>query len=307
MFIATYYVVIHGTTAASRQFAALKTFWSVFTLGISRVQGRSFEYLSRLGLFTNDIVIKLIQPSRIVSFIGRDSRRALLCRRAGVREIQFVEAIFGLQVGLSLLCLVTGFLALVLLPGSSFTWVHIFGLLALPVAGYYVPELYLNAKVKARQRSMATSFPDALDLIMICVESGLSLDASIQRVGDEFRRSCPALYDEFRLLTLELRSGVPRAAAFQNLASRIDLRDISNVIVTLTQADRFGTSLSDAVRVQAEQLRLHRKLTAEEHASKISTKLLFPLVFCLFPSLFLVLLGPAILTILESFPMLTRP
>lgn len=170
-------------------------------------------------------------------------------------------------------------------------------LLVLGALGYYLPNFFLARRIRARQRELFEAFPDAMDLIMVCVEAGLSLDAAIGRAGEEIRLRCPELADEFHLVTLELRAGATRERALRNLALRTGLEEVGNLVAMLVQADRFGTNVADSLRVHSDTLRTKRRLRAEEAAAKIPLKLLFPLIFCIFPSLLLVLLGPAFIRI----------
>ncbi|MEN7530917.1 MULTISPECIES: type II secretion system F family protein [unclassified Cupriavidus] len=171
---------------------------------------------------------------------------------------------------------------------------------AAAVAGFYLPDLVLRHKVRRRQREIFESFPDSLDLIMVCVEAGLGLDAAVLRVVEEMRSARPAMAEEYELLTLELRAGLPREKAMRNLASRTGVEDVSMLVAMLIQADRFGTSVADSLRVHSDMLRTRRHMLAEERAAKIGTKILFPLIFCIFPSLFVVLLGPAAIQVITA-------
>ena len=166
--------------------------------------------------------------------------------------------------------------------------------------GYYVPNLLLNHVVKTRQRDIFESFPDALDLMTVCVEAGLAMDAALARVANEIGLKSVVLAEEMQLVTLELRAGSAKEKALRNLALRTGVEDVDALVTMLIQADRFGTSIADSLRVQSEQLRTKRRQRAEEHAAKISLKLLFPLIFFIFPSLLVVLLGPAILNLSRS-------
>lgn len=150
-----------------------------------------------------------------------------------------------------------------------------------------------------RGREVRRYFADALDLILICREAGLGLDAAIQRVGEEMATYCPPLHAELQRLGLEIRSGVPRATAFDNFSSRVGEPEVETAMRAMIQADRFGTNVSDALRVQGELLRINRRLRAEERAARIPTQLLFPLIFLIFPSLLLVLVGPASLAVMN--------
>jgi len=173
-------------------------------------------------------------------------------------------------------------------------------LIAAAAVGYYVPDFILKRKVAARQREIFESFPDALDLMTVCVEAGLAMDAALARVGAEIGLKSPVLAEELQLVTLELRAGSAKEKALRNLALRTGVEDVDNLAKMLIQADRFGTSVGTALRVQSEQLRTRRRQLIEENAAKISTKLLFPLIFCIFPALLVVLLGPSVLQIMRS-------
>ena len=166
-------------------------------------------------------------------------------------------------------------------------------LLLSAAAGYVAPVVLYRVKISQRQRALLDAFPDALDLMLICVESGLALDAAIQRVALEIRSRSPVLAEELSVLSAEIRAGSPREQAMRRLAMRTGLPEVQSFVTLIVQADRFGTSIGDALRVQSDALRTTRRLRAEERAAKVPVKLLFPLVFCIFPALFTVLLGPA--------------
>ena len=166
--------------------------------------------------------------------------------------------------------------------------------------GYYLPNLVLNHVVKTRQRDIFESFPDALDLMTVCVEAGLAMDSALARVANEIGLKSAVLAEEMQLVTLELRAGSAKEKALRNLALRTGVEDVEALVTLLIQADRFGTSIADSLRVQSELLRTKRRQRAEEQAAKISLKLLFPLIFFIFPSLLVVLLGPAILNLMRN-------
>jgi tight adherence protein C len=171
--------------------------------------------------------------------------------------------------------------------------------LVLAALGYYLPNLILHRLVFVRQRELFENFPDALDLMTVCVEAGLGLDAAIGRVGEEMAIKSQITSEEFRLVGLELRAGASRERALRNLAMRTGLEDIDSLVAMLVQADRFGTSVAESLRVHSEGLRTKRRLIAEEKAAKLAVKLLFPLIFTIFPSLLLVLLGPAYISVVR--------
>jgi tight adherence protein C len=170
-------------------------------------------------------------------------------------------------------------------------------LLVVAAVGYYLPNIILRRMVFVRQREIFETFPDALDLMTICVEAGLAMDAAIARVADEIKLNSPTLSEELHLVTLELRAGASKEKALRNLALRTGVEDVDILVAMLIQAERFGTSIGASLRVHADGLRTKRRQRAEEAAAKIALKLLFPLIFCIFPSLLLVLLGPAFIQI----------
>ncbi len=170
-------------------------------------------------------------------------------------------------------------------------------LLLLAAIGYYLPNAMLARLVMRRQRELFEAFADALDLMRVCVQAGLGMDAAIERVGSEMALESPALAEEFHLVSLELRAGASRADALRNLALRVSIEDIDAMVAMLVQADRFGTSISESLRVHSESLRTKRRLIAEEAAAKLPVKLLVPLIFCVFPALLTVLLGPAMISV----------
>ena len=164
-------------------------------------------------------------------------------------------------------------------------------------AGYYLPDTILKRKIAARQRDIFESFPDALDLMTVCVEAGLAMDAALARVANEIGLKSEILAEELQLVTLELRAGAAKERALRNLAMRTGVADVDALVTMLIQAERFGTSIADSLRVQSDLLRTKRRQRAEEQAAKIALKLLFPLIFFIFPCLLVVLLGPAFIQI----------
>lgn len=172
---------------------------------------------------------------------------------------------------------------------------------AAAAAGYYLPEAVLSLRIRHRQRELLHAFPDALDLLRLCVQAGLGLDAAIERVGREMRHARPVLSEEFALTGLALRAGSSRAEALRNLSQRVGLKGIDALVSMLIQADRFGTSVSESLTVYADALRTQRRLRAEEAAAKLPVKLLFPLIFCVFPALLTVLLGPVVIMLARQF------
>jgi tight adherence protein C len=216
---------------------------------------------------------------------------------AGYRGDAAVMAYFGAKTLLAILFPVIAYVYLIVGGGRLGTSSMLLILLSSGAIGYYLPNVVLSRLVFVRQREIFENFPDAADLLMVCVEAGLGLDAALVKVTDEMRLKSEALAEELHLVSLELRAGGSREKALRNLALRTGVEEVNTFATMLIQADRFGTSIGDSLRVFSDELRTKRQLRAEEKAAKIPLKLLFPLVFCIFPSLMLVLLGPAFIQI----------
>lgn len=175
--------------------------------------------------------------------------------------------------------------------------------LAASALGFYLPNLVMTRLVESRQRKLFEDLPDALDLMTVCVEAGLGLDAAMMRVTQEIGVKSHTLKDEFDMVLLELRAGSGRDKALRNLSLRTGVEDIDTLAAMLIQADRFGTSVGDSLRVYTDNLRTKRRLRAEEQAAKIALKLLFPLMFFIFPTLLAVLVGPSAIQVMRQlFP-----
>lgn len=159
--------------------------------------------------------------------------------------------------------------------------------------GFYLPGLFLNLRISGRRDRIMKGFPDALDLMVVCVEAGMGLDAAISRVGEEIKYASPELGEEFRLLSLELRAGKPRRDAMKNFADRIDHEDVASLVSLIIQTDKFGTEVARSLRVYSDSMRTKRLQRAEEKAQKLPTKLIFPLMFFIFPVIMIAILGPA--------------
>ena len=191
--------------------------------------------------------------------------------------------------------LVGGSLLLVL--GFSKWYVAMLG----AAMGYVAPSMWLGRQTALRQKQIRNGLPDALDLMIVCIEAGSGIDQSLVKTSDELDISYPALAEELRLITTEIRSGKPRLEAFKNFASRTKVDEVRSLVAMLVQTDRFGTSIAQALRTHAEVSRTKRRQSAEERAAKIGVKLVFPLVFCLFPGLYVAILGPAVVDYVRVF------
>jgi tight adherence protein C len=173
--------------------------------------------------------------------------------------------------------------------------------------GFLLPNFWLDWQVKRRQKQIRRSLPDVLDLLVICIEAGQSMDQATSRTTEELSRSCPELCDELNLLLLEQRAGRPRSETWKNLAARTGEEGLRNLAAMIVQSEQLGTSIARMLRVQADTLRTQRVQQLEEQAARTSVKLVFPLVLFIFPALFLVTLGPAVIQMLDSFQALTNP
>lgn len=231
-----------------------------------------------------------------------ESKTRIRFLNAGYRDSLLILIYFGGKT-LSAILLPLAFLSYHFFRGSLATTDNIgFIALALACFGYYLPNMLLEIKIRQRKREIFENFPDALDLIRVCVSAGLGLDAAIAKVGHELVVTSRALAEEFRLLSLELRAGSSRDKALKNLAIRTGVEDINALVSMLIQAERFGTSVSESLKVHAESLRTKRQMRAQEVAAKIPVKLMLPMIFCILPSLFVVVLGPSILNMMINLP-----
>lgn len=220
---------------------------------------------------------------------------------AGFRGMSAEPVFLGLKTAWTvLLAVVSAWIGWMLWPQAT-ALQRMAGLLAACTVGYYLPDGVLRWLARRRQRHLFHAFPDALDLLRICVQAGLGLDAAMERVGRDMRLGSRALAEEFTLTGLELRAGVARAAALRHLSDRIGLQDLEALVTMLIQADRFGSSMSESLLVYSQSLRTQRRLQAEEAAAKLPVKLLIPLIFCIFPSLLMVLLGPVVISFQQQF------
>jgi tight adherence protein C len=169
------------------------------------------------------------------------------------------------------------------------------------VIAYLVPGFWLQQKISLRKKVIENGLPDALDLLIVCLEAGSALDQAIMKATEELGLAYPALAEELRMVTSEIRAGKPRVEAFKNFAERTKVDDVRALVAMLIQTDRFGTSVAQALRTHADVARTKRRQRAEERAAKVGVKLVFPLVFCLFPAFYVVTLGPAVIQFVRVF------
>lgn len=215
--------------------------------------------------------------------------------RAGIRSDNAVKMFYGAKVMTPAVLLLIAWVS-----GA----VHLAPFFVLAVAGgigFLAPDFWLGRMISNRQSEIKKGLPDVLDLLVICVEAGLSLDQATARTAQELKKAQPALSDELGIVALEQRAGRARSDAWKHMAERTDVDVVRNLVSMLVQAEQFGTSIGKTLRVHSDTLRTKRVQEIEEKAAKLSVKLLFPLVLFIFPSLFLVVLGPAVLVMADSF------
>ncbi|TAM82444.1 MAG: type II secretion system F family protein [Acidobacteria bacterium] len=224
------------------------------------------------------------------------SATKLMLVRAGYRRPEAIMALRGAKVLLPIVFAIIVYVSgLTNSNNGVFVWI-----LAL-VAGFLLPDMWLSRRVRKRQTILRKALPDALDLLVVCIEAGLGLDQAFMRVSQELRITHPELCGELDLVNAQIRVGRTRIESMRELASRTGVDDIKALVAMLIQTDRFGTSVSQSLRVHADDMRMKRRQRAEEAAAKTPVKMVPPLVFFIFPALFVVILGPAIITIFRQF------
>ena len=231
------------------------------------------------------------------------SERSKLQQRlvnAGHRSAEALIIFAGIRVGLALLIFTLLATPIVMRPNFPLALVGC-------AFGYIMPSIVLARRARARQHRIRLSLPDALDLLVVSVEAGLGLDQAMQRVALELDFAHPELCEELRLVNLELRAGKGRADALHNLAERTGVDDVESLVAMLVQTDKFGTSIAQSLRVHSDAMRTKRHQRAEEAAAKTGVKMVFPLVICIFPAVWVVTIGPAAIKFIQVLgPLATR-
>lgn len=233
-------------------------------------------------------VTALLKPIRGV-ISGSDDEIAYRLALAGFRKPEHVEIFTALKM----------LLPVAAIAAASFVSNMFTAIIVGILAGFFAPDLLLGNLITRRQDNIRRALPDALDLLVICMEAGLGIDQAMVRVGDEIKLTSPPLAEEFQIINREQRAGKPRLEAWRSMAARVDIEFVRQFIAMLVQTERFGTPIANALGQFADTVRLHRTQAAEEVAAKTGVKLLFPLIFFIFPSIFVVALLPAILGIMK--------
>jgi tight adherence protein C len=242
----------------------------------------------------------------VISSLGRRMRSAeerepthmrKILWQAGYRRRNALSIFLGSKI-LMIILMIAGFSTMRLfiirtIPTEQLIAIYIVA----AVVGFYLPDIWIRIKLIKRRAKFMDGFPDAIDLMVVCVDAGMGLDAAIQRVGEEMEMGNKVVNEEFRLVGLELRAGKQRRDALRNLADRAGSEDVSSLVTLLIETDRFGTSVAQALRVHSESIRTKRHQRAEELAAKLPVKLIFPLIFFILPALMVTILGPAAIRI----------
>jgi tight adherence protein C len=286
--------------------ACIGSLASFFHLSGSRVRKR-LEVQAKAEWRPPDDSPAVLPPELVKKFEGKlgiqkDSSKVKEIKKkmvqAGIYSERALAIFLGLKIGLPLALPI---LIMPLLWGRGYNKIVLIGLIyVLFVVGYFIPTLILSHLVDARQKKIKQALPDALDLLVVCVEAGQGLNAALKRVSDDFMVSSPALAKEFNLVNLEINAGLEREQALRNLADRTGVEELSSLCSILIQSDRFGTSVATALKVQSETLRTTRRQKLEELAAKTPVKLIFPLILFIVPAIMVVILGPAVIRIMET-------
>ncbi len=257
---------------------------------LSQVRRKEAHFLKERLYSLGQLIIPRSEEAR--------SKMKMDLSRAGYRHSDAVSIYSGIKVLLALIFMggfgVAG-IAMKMKPGHL-----MFFSPAIAGLGMYLPILWLRFKTKKRKAAILSGFPDALDLLAVCVDAGLGLDAAIVRVADEIRLANRQMSEEFQLLNLEIRAGKPRTEALHNLGQRTDIEDIQSLVAMLIQSDKFGTSIAQSLRVHSDAARTKRRLKAEESAAKTTVKMVFPLLLFILPALFVIVMAPAVLQIIKN-------
>lgn len=248
----------------------------------------------------NSLWARLLAP---LSSLARPKETEELSRvrmqlvQAGIRGDHSVEVFYGSKLALSL-ALAGTVLAVSSLRATAIAHVNMLAVV-LAAVGFYAPNVWLRHRVKERKTAISQALPNTLDLLVTCVEAGLGMDAALGRITQELGLSAPELASELRLTTMEVQAGVGRADAFRRLADRSGLDELRSLSAMVIQTEMFGTSIARALRIHASSMRTRRTHRAEEQAAMAAVKMMLPLVLCILPSLFAIILGPAVVRILQ--------
>lgn len=223
--------------------------------------------------------------------------------KAGIRQPNAIKVLYGAKLSLGVLLPVLVFASMANRgTDTGMTLIYTAGAAAV---GFFAPNEYVNRKLKSRMKAVAKGLANALDLMVVCVESGLGLDQALLQVAKDMEQAHPEISEEFSLVNYELKAGKRRVEALRNLADRTGVEDLKRLVAVLIQADRFGTGIAQSLRAHSDYMRIQARQIAEEKAAKLGVKLIFPIFFCVLPSLFVVTVGPVVMKIIrELIPMM---
>lgn len=269
--------------------------------GVSQVQIAQEKAPSHPSIVFNELVARL---GNIIPASPKDvaiQQRKLI--RAGIRNPNALKILYGSKVLFGVLCPLLMYFAVANSESDSSN--KTIAILASAALGFFGPNEYVKLKAGKRQKEITRGLANALDLLVVCVESGLGLDQAIVQVAKELEHAHREIAEEFSMVNLELKAGKRRVEALRNLADRTAVEDLKKLVAVLIQADRFGTGIAQSLRAHADFMRVQARQIAEEKAAKLGVKLVFPIFFCILPSLFVVTVGPMVMKIIrELLPMM---
>jgi tight adherence protein C len=292
------YVCIGGAVSAAAFFLTKIAFGESDTRLRQRLSDHPQQTSEPVARASVVPLLQRISAAAAEPFMPKSRERQSTLRRDLARAGIYAPAAAKFVTGAKLILLVVGL-------GLGYAVGSLLGNLLLGISqggliGYFIPRLWLKSKINANQRALTVGLPDALDLMVVCVEAGLTVDAAMQRVGHEMVLAHPAVSRELGITHMETRVGLSRQEALRNLGARTANPDIQSLSAMLIQAERFGTSIASALRIHADSMRVKRQHAAEELAAKASVKMSFPLVLFIFPATFIVLAGPTVIGLMRS-------
>lgn len=269
-------------------------------------QSENPERRRRVAQQEEGFEVRWLEPAIKLALPAEASRRSATRNRmlqAGIRHPRAVPYFYGFKLLLAIALPVIALIPVLIMGylGTVGREILIAIIVLSAILGFYLPDIFVSQRKEKRQLEFSEGFPDAMDMLVVCVEAGLGLDAAIQRVGEEIAFAHPELGIEFQLVSLELRAGKSREEALRSLAQRTGIEEVQALVTLLIQAEHFGTSVAAALRTHATEMRSKRIDRAREKAAKLPVKLIFPIVLFIFPALFLVVLGPAVVSIYKGF------
>ncbi|MCC6861867.1 MAG: type II secretion system F family protein [Bryobacterales bacterium] len=281
--------------------------WARPRAAIDRITGNEVELeqaaIRHPSLVFHDLI------DRLGSLLPASPKEATVVERrlmrAGFRKPGAIKLLYGSKVLLALLAPLAAAGAVAASEADPAN--KIMMLVGATAVGFFAPNEYLRMAAKRRQKQIRRGLPNALDLLVVCVESGLGLDQAVVQVAKELESAHPEISEEFALMNLEMKAGKRRAEALRNLGERTSVEELKKLTAVLIQADKFGTSVAQSLRAHSDYMRVQRRQEAEEKAAKLGVKLVFPIFFCILPSLFVVTVGPMFVRIIRDLlPMINN-